>query len=39
MTAMIVALTDRLSAQGPLNPNYDPALCLGANGEPEPYDY
>ncbi|MBT5676094.1 MAG: hypothetical protein HOJ07_10425 [Rhodospirillaceae bacterium] len=39
MTAMIVALTDRLSPGGPLQPDYDPALCLGDDGEPEPYDY
>ncbi len=39
MTAMIAALTDRLSADGPLQPDYDPALCLDGDGKPEPYDY
>ena len=39
MTAMIVALTDRLAMDGPLQPDYDPELCLGDDGLPEPYDY
>lgn len=39
LTAMIVALTDRLSHRNPRCPDYDPALCLDASGEAEPYDY
>ncbi len=38
-TAMIVALTDRLSHRNPRCTAYDPALCKGAAGSAEPYEY
>ena len=39
MTAMIVALTDRLSHRNPRCPPVDVALCRSAAGAPEPYEY
>jgi len=39
LTAMIVALTDRLSHRNPHCPAADPALCQSETGAPEPYDY
>ena len=39
LTAMIVALTDRLSHRNPRCPEVDPALCSDGAGQPEPYEY
>lgn len=41
LTAMVVALGDRLSYRNPQLPpaSCDPALCTGADGQPEPYEY
>ncbi len=38
-TAMIVALTDRLSHRNPRCRAYDPALCTDEAGREEPYEY
>ena len=38
-TAMIVALTDRLSHRNPRCGSYDPALCVDEAGEAAPYEY
>ena len=39
LTAMIVALTDRLSYRNPRCPEVNAALCTDDAGAPEPYDY
>jgi glutamate/tyrosine decarboxylase-like PLP-dependent enzyme len=39
MTAMIVALTDRLSHRNPSCPAVEAALCGNGAGAPEPYEY
>jgi glutamate/tyrosine decarboxylase-like PLP-dependent enzyme len=39
LTAMIVALTDRLTHSNPRCKDYDPSLCLDASGDAAPYDY
>jgi glutamate/tyrosine decarboxylase-like PLP-dependent enzyme len=39
MTAMITALTDRLTHRNPRCPEADPALCGDGDGAPEPYEY
>ena len=38
-TAMVVALTDRLSHRNPRCNAYDPALCIDEAGHEEPYEY
>ena len=38
-TAMIVALTDRLSHRNPRCTAYDPTLCVDEAGREEPYEY
>ena len=38
-TAMIVALTDRLSHRNPRCTAYDPSLCTDGAGREEPYEY
>ena len=39
LTAMIVALTDRLSHRNPFCRAYDDALCVDEDGRPVPYEY
>ena len=39
LTAVIVALTDRLSRRNPLCPVHDAALCTDETGQPVPYEY
>ena len=39
MTAMITALTDRLSHRNPRCPAVNAALCTDGTGAPEPYEY
>lgn len=39
LTAMIVALTEKLSHRNPNCTAYDPALCVDQHGVAEPYEY